>query len=174
MKAIKLLMLLVGLPMIITVAIAQNANLNAPVSRQPTVGSEIQRGNEAAFDCSLHYLTDLRKFIVCMNDLIETNRQKSTLSEPFELGLYLQALSYASVHHHSLNSDGSFTIWRDRAIAILTKIKLSIRDYCKAIEAMQCDTAGIDQQSFGSFTAAAAARAPNKPASPAPAVAPSK
>ena len=43
MKIIKLLMPLAGLSMVITVASAQNANLNAPVSRQPTVGTEVRR-----------------------------------------------------------------------------------------------------------------------------------
>ena len=39
--------------MLWTPAKAQNSKLNAPVSRQPTVRSEIARGQEAAFDCAL-------------------------------------------------------------------------------------------------------------------------
>jgi hypothetical protein len=76
---------------------AQNSKLNAPISRQPTVGSEIDRGQEAGFDCGIHNLTDLSKFIACVNDVITANRQRTTLSEPFEFGLYVRSSTSAAV-----------------------------------------------------------------------------
>ena len=125
MKAIKLLMPLAGLSMVITVASAQNANLNAPVSRQPTVGTEVRRGDLASFDCGIENVIDTDPFITCVNDLIDTNRQKSTLSDPFELGVYLGAVNHVAIQEMALNSNHNFPFWRDGLIKLLKKTKLS-------------------------------------------------
>lgn len=148
---------------------AQNA-LDAPISRQPTVGSELDRGSMAGFDCGIKHVIDRDPFIACVNDLIEINRQKSTLSEPFELAVYLAALHHAAVQKMPLNSDHNFPFWHDRAIKLLVKTKLSMPNYCKGIGDTKCDPAEIDSLSYGVFTAAAAARKPA--ASPAAAPAP--
>ena len=156
------LMLMLG-----TFASAQNANLNAPVSRQPTVGSEMRRGDLASFDCGIQNVIDLQPFIACVNDLIDVNRQKSTLSDPFELGVYLAALNHVAIQEMALNSNHNFPFWRDGLIKLLSKTKLSARDICKAREDTKCVPAQMDKLTFGAF-AAAAVRAPNKPPASAP------
>jgi hypothetical protein len=74
-------------------AAAQAVNLNAPLSRQPTVGSEIDRGQEASFECGLKNLVDLLAFINCVDRSLLLNKQKATLSDPYEFGLYVRAFS---------------------------------------------------------------------------------
>jgi hypothetical protein len=167
-KAIKLLMPLAGLSIVITVASAQNANLNAPVSRQPTVGSEVRRGDLASFDCGIENVIDTEPFIACVNDLIDTNRQKSTLSDPFELGVYLAAINHVAIQDMALNSNHNFPFWRDGLIKLLKKTKLSARDICKAREDTKCDPAQMDKLTFGAFSAAAAAQMKPTTATPAP------
>src|SRR5262249_34899583 len=138
------------------------------------VGSELNRGDMAGFDCGIEHIIDLLPFKLCIDDLIETNRQKATLTDPFQLWVYLAALDHVAVQKMPLNSDTSFPFWRDSAIKLLKKTKISIRDYCKAMELTKCDPAQIDNLSYGAYTAASAARAPNKPPSAAPASAPSR
>lgn len=157
------LMLMLG-----TFASAQNANLNAPVSRQPTVGSEVRRGDLASFDCGIQNVIDLQPFIACVNDLIDVNRQQSTLSDPFELGVYLAALNHVAIQEMALNSNHNFPFWHDGLIKLLSKTKLSARDICKAREDTKCDPAQMDKLTFGAFSAAVAARASNKPPPSAP------
>jgi hypothetical protein len=94
-------------------ALAQNQKLNAPVRQQLTVGSEIERGQDVAFECGLRNVVDFAKFAACINDAVTTNRQKVTLSEPFEFGLYVRALQHSYVHQVK-SVDGWVPIWRDR------------------------------------------------------------
>src|SRR5580704_996858 len=159
---------LAGLSIVITVASAQNANLNAPVSRQPTVGSEVRRGDLASFDCGIENVIDTEPFIACVNDLIDTNRQKSTLSDPFELGVYLAAVNHVAIQEMALNSNHNFPFWRDGLIKLLKKTKLTARDICKAREDTKCDPAQMDKLTFGAFSAVAAAQKKPTTAIPAP------
>jgi hypothetical protein len=167
-KAIRLLMPLAGLSMVITMASAQNANLNAPVSRQPTVGTEVRRGDLASFDCGIENVIDTEPFIACVNDLIDTNRQKSTLSDPFELGVYLAAVNHVAIQEMALDSNHNFPFWRDGLIKLLKKTKLSPRDICKAREDTKCDPVQMDKLTFGAFSAAATVQKKPTAVTPAP------
>ncbi len=141
----------VGLASLIlcTPAFAQNSKLDAPISRQPTVGSEIDRGQDAAFDCGLHNLTNFAAFVACMNDVITVNRQKSTLSEPFQFGLYVRALQHAYVHKVAL--EGNVTIWRDDMVKIMKSNRLSFKNFCDAVGAAgKCEPTKINEQTYGS------------------------
>jgi hypothetical protein len=132
---------------------AQNSNLNAPVSRQPTVGSEIERGQEVGFQCGLDYRANFSKFRDCVNNAISTNRQSSTLSEPYEFGLYVRALQHSYVQGIALNSDGMLPIWRDRLMRIMKSRKLSFGDFCKAAGSEGgCDATKFNEQTYGSGT----------------------
>ena len=105
---------------------AQNSNLNAPVSRQPTVRTEIDRGQDAGFECGLNNITSFFKFKDCINDDVDTNRQNSTLSDPFEFGLYVRALQHAYVQGVQLRSEAFLSVWRDRLVKIMETKKLSL------------------------------------------------
>lgn len=127
---------------------AQDSKLNAPVSRQPTVASEIERGNELGFACGLHAIPNASRLIDCVNDAIDDNRQKTTLSEPFEFGLYVAALQQAhSVFKIPLG--GFVSLWRDRMAKIMKSRKLSLSDFCKATGAEKCDATVMAQETYG-------------------------
>ena len=129
--------------------LAQNSKLNAPISRQPTVGLEIDRGQDASFDCGLHNLTNFAAFVACLNDVITVNRQKNTLSEPFQFGLYVRALQHSYVQHVAL--EGNTAIWRDSMVKIMKSNKLSFKDFCDAVGAAgKCEPAKISEQTYGS------------------------
>jgi len=128
---------------------AQNSKLDAPVSRQPTVGSEIDRGQSAAFDCGLNNVGHLPAFVSCINNTVTTSQQKSTLSDPFLFGLYVRALQNAFVEKSTLASDGNLPIWRRQMLDIMKVKHLSFRDFCQAAHAEKCDTAVMNMQTFG-------------------------
>jgi hypothetical protein len=136
---------------------AQNAKLDTPVSRQPTVGSEIERGQDAGFQCGLDH-KETAKFVACVNDVLAANKQKTTLSAPFEFGLYVRALQFSYVHGVALSSDGMLQVWRNKLINIMKSTKLSFGDFCKAVGAGNCDTRKFDEQTYGSGAAVAPAR----------------
>jgi hypothetical protein len=134
-------------------ALAQT-NLNAPVSRQPTIKTEIDRGQDAAFNCGLDNLTNFSKFVDCIDAGIAANRQNSSLSEPYEFGLCIRALQHAYVQGRQLGSDGNLTVWRDRLVKIMMSRKLTLADFCKAVPGIKCDLATMNEQTYGSGTAA--------------------
>jgi hypothetical protein len=67
---------------------AQAPNLNAPIDTRPTIGSEINRGYSAAFDCSLQHVADALPFSQCVSDAVSTDQQKQPNSLPFMVGAY--------------------------------------------------------------------------------------
>lgn len=67
---------------------AQAPDLNAPIDTRPTIGSEINRGNKAAFDCSLQNVADALSFSQCVSDAISADQQKQPNSLPFMVGAY--------------------------------------------------------------------------------------
>jgi hypothetical protein len=69
------------------------ADLNAPISTTPTLGSEIRRGNEAALDCagSLSTTENPADFTRCINETQSKNDQKPGETRPFTLGLFFYA-----------------------------------------------------------------------------------
>jgi hypothetical protein len=122
-----------------TPARAQDSRLNSPVSRQPTVGSEITRGDAAASECTSRLwrsgrtlAINLSNFEDCVNDAVRDNRQKSTLSEPFEFGLYLAALFHCYAQKIPFSGGIYPPVWHDRVVKIIKSKKLSFGDWCKA------------------------------------------
>ena len=113
--------------------------LDAPVSTKPTVRSEIKRGDSAAFNCFLDAVTDYLAFTNCVRDVQELNQQKSTLSDPFLLGLSVGALAQAAVIRPNEN-EGWIPIWRKDTTRIMKTYKLSAKDICTAIESQGCNT----------------------------------
>ena len=71
-------------------AAAQTADLNAPINTRPTIGSEIKRGHDVAFDCSIKFADDVISLSECVNDALSVNRQRQVDTLPFELGAFLQ------------------------------------------------------------------------------------
>jgi hypothetical protein len=66
----------------------QTLDLNAPIDTRPTIASEINRGNRAAFDCSLQHVSDALSFSECVSDAITADQQKQPNSLPFMIGAY--------------------------------------------------------------------------------------
>lgn len=116
---------------------AQASNLDAPIKTEPTMRSEIKRGEAAAFDCGLHHIADYSAFTDCINRILDSNEQKRTKSDPFVLGLSIGALAQAGIvaPHETA---GWVAIWRGDVASLMKKYKLSINDLCGAI-AMKCD-----------------------------------
>lgn len=135
--------------MICAPAAAQSSKLNAPISQRPTVGSEIDRGQEIGFECGLHNISDRAKLVGCVNDAIMANKQKATLSEPFEFGLYVRSLQNSYALKVPMNSDPWIPIWRDRLTKIMKSNKLSFKDFCEAVGTINCDTTKINEQTYG-------------------------
>jgi hypothetical protein len=72
------------------------ANLDAPLNQQPpTLGSEISRGADAAFDCGLAVEpSDSQGFLNCINGRQSDNRQKMGRGYgAFDAGLWYAARS---------------------------------------------------------------------------------
>jgi hypothetical protein len=74
---------------------ATAADLNAPVINQPTIGSEIARGLDAANTCSAE--TDPLYLSKCAYDVSSANRQRESNSKPFELGLFFGTWHYQTI-----------------------------------------------------------------------------
>jgi hypothetical protein len=65
------------------------ADLNAPIEAKPTVGSEIKRGTEAAFDCFSRNVMVPFDAEECTSNVESQNRQRLMAGfEPFSLGAY--------------------------------------------------------------------------------------
>ena len=123
----------VGIVLIATSPIirAQTSKLDAEVSTKPTVRSEIKRGDAAAFDCGLHNITNPPAFTKCITQVTDSNQQKSTLTDPFVLGLSVQALVQAKVIHVD---DSSILFWRKDTARILKAYKLTATDLCPVFD----------------------------------------
>ena len=132
-----------------TAPVAAQSKLDAPVSRQPTVGSEINRGQKAAFNCSMNTnVLSQTEFADCVSNTVTINRQRSTLSDPFEFGLYVRALEIANVRRMTPDTDGMVAVWHKRAADIMRSKKLTLADFCKAIGAGKCDLTQMREQTF--------------------------
>ena len=68
---------------------AAAADLNAPLDEKPTLGSEIKRGWNAAFDCSLAHIVDVQGMNDCTSAAGSKAHQERPNPDPFLLGLYL-------------------------------------------------------------------------------------
>jgi hypothetical protein len=77
--------------------------------------------------------------VACVSDAVSDNRQKSTLSEPFQFGLYVCALQISFVRDIP-SSDGNVQVWRSRLVSIMKSKKLSFKSFCDAIgKETKCD-----------------------------------
>jgi len=73
-------------------ALATAADLDAPLTMRVTVGSEIQRGRQAAFECMLHgEVTNPSNIIGCVDAEDVENRHGYVDGSAFSLGLYFRA-----------------------------------------------------------------------------------
>jgi hypothetical protein len=79
------------------------------------------------------------EFAECVSNTVTINRQRSTLSDPFEFGLYVRALQIANVRRMTPDTDGMVAVWHKRAADIMRSKKLTLADFCKAIGASTCD-----------------------------------
>jgi hypothetical protein len=118
-------------------AYGQTSKLDAPISTKPTIRTEIKRGEAAAFDCGLQSVTDYSAFTTCINAVEDSNQQKNTKSEPFMLGLSIEALAQAQIINPSENS-GWVSIWRKNTAQIIKAYKLTDADLCAAFD-MKCE-----------------------------------
>ena len=74
------------------VVFAWAADLNSPVERKITIKSEISRGSWAALDCQLQAIpTSGSGLIDCISRINKEERQKNTITDPFQLGIYEKA-----------------------------------------------------------------------------------
>lgn len=73
---------------LISVPLAQATDINAPMDARPTIGSEIKRGNGAAFDCGAKPLSDVYSLGRCVSNAISADQQKQPNSLPFIVGGY--------------------------------------------------------------------------------------
>ena len=72
---------------------ANAAELNAPITNKPTLGSEIYRGSAAGNDC--YFVGDNNfsptKYAECISKAESTNIQSQPTYKPFSLGLHFRA-----------------------------------------------------------------------------------
>lgn len=71
-------------------AASAQVNLNAPISEKPTVASELRRGIDAAFDCTLKHM-DQSEAMDCVLDAQHINQQQHAGHDAFDVGLYFEA-----------------------------------------------------------------------------------
>lgn len=79
--AICAVLLLTGIP-------AQAADLNSSIDTHPTVGSEIKRGDDAAFECGLHNIADPLSTSICVSNAVSEDKQRQPNSIPFVVGAF--------------------------------------------------------------------------------------
>jgi hypothetical protein len=93
------------------------------------------------------------EFAECVSNTVTINRQRSTLSDPFEFGLYVRALQIAQCQADDAgHRRHGGCVWHKRAADIMRSKKLTLADFCKAIGASKCDltqNAGADIQPGG-------------------------
>jgi len=118
-------------------AYAQTSKLDAPISTKPTIRSEIKRGEAAAFDCGLKNITNHLAFITCISGVADSNQQQSTKSDPFVLGLSVEALAQARIIGLGQNP-GWESIWRKDTTRIIKSYKLTDADLCASFD-MKCE-----------------------------------
>lgn len=118
---------------------AQTSKLDTPINTKPTVRSEIKRGEDAAFECSLNAGTHYAAFVNCINAEIHSNLQASTKSEPFTLGLFVTALVHGRIMNRGQEDPSWFPIWRKDAARIVKAYKLTDTELCETFR-MKCDS----------------------------------
>jgi hypothetical protein len=123
------------------------SNLDKPISTQPTVRSEIGRGQDAAVECNgLGRIGRFRIIEECVSKIVQENVQQQKASSAFKLGMYLVALAQweaigASKIHPEDNApnmvDGNVNVWRSEVKKAMTSLKLTEKEICGAIS-MKC------------------------------------
>jgi hypothetical protein len=131
------------------VSVAPQSKLGAQVSRQPTVRSEINRGQNAALNCGMNTnVLSRTEFADCVNTFVTINRQQLSPSDPFEFGLYVRAIEIANIRRMTPDTDGVVAVWHKRAANIMGAKKLTLDDFCKAISGSTCDLEKMREQTF--------------------------
>ncbi len=78
----------IAFAMLLTISGAAAADLNAPINNTPTIGSELQRGVAAAFDCHLKFVSDTSRQSQCALDAASVDQQRHPDFKPFHLGVF--------------------------------------------------------------------------------------
>ena len=119
-----------GLALIAWVDSVIAVDLNAPINTTPTVGTEIKRGMDAAFQCPI--TVDPLSFSGCIFNFETQNRQKVVDYQPFDLGLFFEAwalLDSVGYTEHEVQGDlaqKTYVVARGRA-ASMYKVFRSIQ-----------------------------------------------
>jgi hypothetical protein len=129
-------------------AAAQNLKPDAPTGRRPPIGSDVDRGQDAAYICGINNTMNFSKFAACVDGAIRTNRQRGAPPESFEFGLYVRALQHSHAHGVAFNDEGTLRLWRDRLTTIMKSHGFSFKDFCDAA-ANKCDVSKFDEQTYG-------------------------
>lgn len=93
-------------------ATANSSDLDSPIVNKPTVRTEINRGYEAAFDCSLHNAGNPRGEFRCVSGVVSYNQQNNTSTPAFKTALYFSSWQ---------SSKGGYDVAR--------KFNVELRDY---------------------------------------------
>jgi hypothetical protein len=120
-------------------AYAQTSKLDAPISTKPTVGVEIKRGADTAFECFSKNLSKYRAFVECLNNEIHSNQQNNTKSDPYMLGLSIVALVDGQASNGGQEDPLWFPFWRKNIARIVKADKLTDTDLCAALDFLKCD-----------------------------------
>jgi len=123
-------------------------DLDAPVSKTPTVRSELKRGNDAEFECLLHHVPtriDWRSYVTCIDEAIHNATQERRLSDPFLAGMYFAIVSHLDIHGpgspagNDPRFDQHLSLYRAELRKLLRELHLAPLQVCQALEYIKCD-----------------------------------
>src|SRR5437763_11597124 len=81
---------------------ASPADRNARLNDRPTVGSEVKRGQSAAFQCFLPNVGNVGAMVDCVYKSSADNEQSHAATDPFDTGLFFGAWTHA---HSAVQTD---------------------------------------------------------------------
>ena len=137
-------LLLSALALYASNSFAQTIDLDAPVSRTPTVRSELKRGQVDAATCFSkdENLIPSINFTDCIEKNIKDNIGRSTISDPYLYGIYTDAIWRVDILIHHLDSSGAISrkfvpleraSWKKHLQAISARSGITPAIYCEAV-----------------------------------------
>ena len=125
---------------------AQCANLDKPISRIPTVGSEIKRGSVGAFDCSLKLVNELSalEYAQCVNSFVESDLASGPPSDAFLFGTYITSISLIKIHlkpefsntqkaYETHFAKEIYAKWLKRFSGAVSRTGYTMKDFCISV-----------------------------------------
>ena len=104
----------------ITAAHAQNTNLQKPISRIPTVGTEIKRGSYGTYNCLAKMKNELSalEYALCVDSFVDSDLANGPPTDAFLFGAYLTSIRFIKI---ALKPDASETrpAWETRSAKII-------------------------------------------------------